>query len=67
MKASTSNGFADMHARIMAQTEPIIWVNLASMTNLCLLLMTFPDVKSKIKQIVMMGGAIEKGNITPAA
>lgn len=51
----------------MKQEEPIVWVNTGSLTNLCLILMTFFDIKSKIKQIVLMGGAIEKGNITPAA
>lgn len=30
-------------------------------------MLAFPAVKSKIKQIVMMGGAIGKGNITAAA
>jgi len=29
--------------------------------------MTFPQIKAKIKKIVMMGGAIELGNVTPAA
>jgi inosine-uridine nucleoside N-ribohydrolase len=37
------------------------------MTNLCILLLTYPELKQKISKIVMMGGAIGKGNITPAA
>ena len=51
----------------MAHQTPIVWVNTGSLTNLALLLMTFPSIKTKIEKIVMMGGAIERGNITPAA
>ena len=51
----------------MAHKTQVVWVNTGSLTNLALLLMTFPSVKSKIERIVMMGGAIERGNITPAA
>ena len=51
----------------MKHETPVIWVNIGSLTNLALLLMTFPDIKNKIKKIVMMGGSIERGNITPAA
>nr|VVW87487.1 unnamed protein product [Nymphaea colorata] len=41
--------------------------NTGSLTNLCILLLTYPELKQKIVKIVMMGGAIGKGNITPAA
>ena len=51
----------------MAYKTPIVWVNTGSLTNLALLMMTFPSIKTKIERIVMMGGAIERGNITPAA
>jgi inosine-uridine nucleoside N-ribohydrolase len=30
-------------------------------------MMTFPHIKQKISKIVLMGGAIDTGNITPAA
>jgi len=30
-------------------------------------MMTFPQIKQKISKIVLMGGAIDAGNITPAA
>lgn len=47
--------------------KPIIWVNTGSLTNLCILFLSYPQIKQKIKQIVIMGGAITKGNRTPAA
>jgi len=29
--------------------------------------LTYPEIKEKIEKIVIMGGAIGKGNISPAA
>jgi inosine-uridine nucleoside N-ribohydrolase len=37
------------------------------LTNLCILLLAYPNLKSKISKIVIMGGALGNGNITPAA
>jgi inosine-uridine nucleoside N-ribohydrolase len=37
------------------------------MTNTALLFRVFPKVKGNIEKIVLMGGAITKGNVTPAA
>ena len=59
--------FFNIFNKIMEYKTSIVWVNTGSLTNLALLLMTFPSIKSKIERIVMMGGAIERGNITPAA
>jgi len=39
----------------------------AVLTNIALLLSTFPDVKDHINQIVLMGGAIGAGNMSAAA
>jgi inosine-uridine nucleoside N-ribohydrolase len=66
-KALTSNSFAEIYGLIMKQEGKVTWINTGSLTNLCLILMTFPDIKDKLAQIIMMGGAIERGNITPAA
>lgn len=52
---------------IMSQSNKIIWANTGSLTNLCLFLRSFPDVITKISQIVIMGGSIGRGNKTPAA
>jgi len=40
---------------------------LGPLTNLALALRIAPDIKSKVKRIVLMGGAMNLGNITPAA
>ena len=51
----------------MKQEGQIVWANTGATTNICWLFRKFPEVKSKISKIVMMGGAIGMGNITPAA
>ena len=38
-----------------------------ALTNVALLLKLYPEVKDKLKQIVLMGGAIGVGNISPVA
>lgn len=40
---------------------------LGPLTNIALALRIAPDIKTKIKRIVLMGGAMNLGNITPAA
>jgi purine nucleosidase len=40
---------------------------LGPLTNIALALRMAPDIKSRIKRIVLMGGAMNLGNITPAA
>lgn len=52
---------------IMSQPDKIIWANTGSLTNLCLFLRAFPDVLTKLKQIIIMGGSTGRGNRTPAA
>ncbi len=51
----------------MESKEKIIWANTGALTNLCILFRNIPEIKQNIEKIVMMGGAIGKGNITPAA
>jgi len=51
----------------MSQPEPIDFVVTGAMTNLAILLKAFPDIKTKIKAVTVMGGAIGKGNVSPAA
>jgi inosine-uridine nucleoside N-ribohydrolase len=38
-----------------------------TMTNLALILKTFPNIKEKLETVTIMGGAIGMGNWTPAA
>lgn len=53
--------------KIMASEEKVIIVALGPLTNIALLLRTFPEVKEKIECISLMGGGIDRGNCTPLA
>lgn len=66
-KACWERSFEKIYHRISTQEGQIIWVNTGSLTNLCILLLTYPEIKAKISKVVMMGGAIGRGNISPAA
>lgn len=51
----------------LPEGEQVTFVPTAPMTNLALLLKLFPEVKSRIRNIVFMGGAARGGNVTPCA
>ncbi|RRK11241.1 ribonucleoside hydrolase RihC [Lactiplantibacillus garii] len=53
--------------QIMAADEPITLVPTGAYTNVALLFKTYPEVLPHIKEIVAMGGALGKGNMTSAA
>lgn len=50
-----------------ADDASIILCPLGPLTNIALALRLAPDIAPKIKRIVLMGGAMNLGNITPAA
>ncbi|MBV7327207.1 nucleoside hydrolase [Chloroflexi bacterium TSY] len=54
-----------MRRTLMEASEPIALIPLAPLTNIATLLIQHPEVKSKIGQIVFMGGAIGMGNASP--
>jgi len=47
--------------------EPVTLVPTGPLTNVALLLARHPDVAANLERIVLMGGAIAEGNVTPAA
>lgn len=51
-----------MRRVIMESEEPITLVPIATLTNIALLFAMYPEVKSNIKEIVMMGGSASRGN-----
>lgn len=51
-----------MRRVIMESDEPITIVPIAAMTNIALLFALYPEVKSNIREIVMMGGSVTRGN-----
>ena len=53
--------------RLHEAARPVTLVPTGPLTNVALLLVRHPDVKDDIERIVLMGGAIAEGNVTPAA
>jgi pyrimidine-specific ribonucleoside hydrolase len=52
---------------VTASPEPVVLVALAPLTNIALLVRTYPEVFDNIAQLVIMGGAIGQGNATATA
>jgi inosine-uridine nucleoside N-ribohydrolase len=50
-----------------ASAEPVTLIPLGPLTNIALLLALHPQAAERIERIVLMGGAIAEGNVTPAA
>jgi pyrimidine-specific ribonucleoside hydrolase len=50
-----------------AAPGPVTLVATGPLTNVALLLARHPEVESKLERIVLMGGAIGEGNVTPGA
>ena len=66
---AAENGILYMLEQIMGlpEGEKVTLVPIGPLTNIALLLKTFPEVKEKIEEIVLMGGAAVGGNVTPTA
>jgi purine nucleosidase/pyrimidine-specific ribonucleoside hydrolase len=64
---------ADRHAvdflahALLAATEPVTLIPTGPLTNIALLLARHPDAAEHVERIVLMGGSIAEGNVTPAA
>jgi inosine-uridine nucleoside N-ribohydrolase len=52
---------------VLASGEPITLVPTGPLTNIGLFLALHPDAAQRVERIVLMGGAIGEGNVTPAA
>lgn len=52
---------------LLAAEDKVTLIPLAPMTNIALLLRTYPQVAPKIERIVFMGGAADVGNATASA
>jgi inosine-uridine nucleoside N-ribohydrolase len=53
--------------RIAASEVPVTLVPTGPLTNIALLLARYPEVCERLERIVLMGGSIAEGNVTPAA
>ncbi len=47
--------------------RPVTLIPTGPLTNIALLLAQYPDVAEHVERVVLMGGAIAEGNVTPAA
>jgi inosine-uridine nucleoside N-ribohydrolase len=66
--APLAEGAVDFLARTLAESPgPVTLVPVGPLTNIGELVGERPDVLPKVERIVLMGGAIELGNVTPAA
>jgi inosine-uridine nucleoside N-ribohydrolase len=52
---------------IESSPRPVTLVPTGPLTNVALLLARYPETAGKLKRVVLMGGAIAEGNVTPAA
>lgn len=52
---------------LRSSTEPVTIAPIGPLTNIALLLATHPELAPKIGRLVIMGGGISGGNVTPAA
>ena len=52
---------------LLQATEPITLATLGPLTNIAVAIVKQPAICQHIEEIVMMGGAITQGNITPSA
>jgi inosine-uridine nucleoside N-ribohydrolase len=57
----------DFLAQQLQAREGIVLVPVGPLTNIALLLAKYDGIEQRIARIVLMGGAIAEGNVTPAA
>ncbi len=56
----------ELMARMLRQ-RPHVLVPIGPLTNIALLLAVHPVLADRIERVVLMGGAMDEGNVTPAA
>jgi inosine-uridine nucleoside N-ribohydrolase len=52
---------------LSSSPSPVTLVPTGPLTNLALFLARYPDLEPKVERVVLMGGSIGLGNVTPAA
>lgn len=71
--STTMEDLASEHAidairsTLIESKEPVTIIAIGPLTNIALLLNTYPECKTLIKEIVLMGGSTGRGNVTPLA
>jgi inosine-uridine nucleoside N-ribohydrolase len=57
----------DFIAEAVEENDGVVLVPVGPLTNIGLLLARYPGIEERIARVVLMGGAIAEGNVTPAA
>ncbi len=63
----SDNAITFLRDTIMASEEKVTLVPVGPLTNIALLIKTFPEVMEKIELLSIMGGSTDGGNVTPSA
>lgn len=63
----TQHGVSFLIEQLMGAAAPITLATLGPLTNLAVALIQQPGIANQIGELVMMGGSITQGNITPSA
>jgi inosine-uridine nucleoside N-ribohydrolase len=67
-RAAVSEHAIDWIAGAVSDSDaPVTLIAIGPLTNVALLLARYPEMESALERIVLMGGAIGEGNMTPAA
>jgi inosine-uridine nucleoside N-ribohydrolase len=53
--------------KILSSPQPVTLAPVGPLTNVAMLFGRYPEVRSHIERIVLMGGSVGLGNVTPAA
>jgi pyrimidine-specific ribonucleoside hydrolase len=61
------HGVDFLAGRILGAERPVTLVAVGPLTNIALLSTRYPEAVARLERIVIMGGAIAEGNVTPAA
>jgi purine nucleosidase len=67
MPLQSQHGVAWIIETLRGASQPITVATLGPLTNLAVAIVQAPDIRSKIRELVLMGGAITHGNITASA
>jgi purine nucleosidase len=67
MPLQAQHGVAWLIETLLTATAPITVATLGPLTNLAVAIVQAPQIVPKIRELVLMGGAITHGNVTPSA
>ncbi len=67
LKKAEDLSAVEFYKQMLDKEDGVTIIALAPLTNLAVLLKKYPEVKDKIEEIVLMGGALNGGNINKCA